>query len=440
MTLPIFAAYERFAASLERSQWLPRPALEAYQRKLLERLAAFAYTNSQFYADRLRPLFRHGNEPDLDAWRDVPILTRRDVAAEIDRINPSTVPDDVGPVTLQRSSGTTDDQITFRTCYLSQMAAACMMQRLYRWRGLDLSAPMASIRYYGPGQREYPEGLTESQWAYPGPQAQHHTLNLGPPIAQLVEWLTRKRPTYLITLPSIAQEIALHADASILERINIKAMIGVSEPTTQLTRTSVREGLHCEIFEVYAAGEVGCIAVQSPVDNSYLVCDETTLVEIVDEAGGPVGPGETGRVIVTGLYNYATPFIRYEVGDFATRVATPCPSGRTLSRLQRIEGRRRNALMTADGRRIWMHDVLDAECVRRLPAVRLQILQSAISKIEICYIPRDRAVPIDRDGLVAYLSAFIGQPIELQLSAVDTLPRTIGGKHESLVSKLAPNA
>jgi hypothetical protein len=67
-------------------------------------------------------------------------------------------------------------------------------------------------------------------------------------------------------------------------------------------------------------------------------------------------------------------------------------------------------------------------------------LQSAISKIEICYIPRDRAVPIDRDGLVAYLSAFIGQPIELQLSAVDTLPRTIGGKHESLVSKLAPNA
>ena len=436
MTSAVHDAYERFAASLERSQWMPRGALDAHQSELLIRLSSFAFAHSPFYADRLRPMFRNGDEPDLRAWREVPIVTRREIAGSIDRINPRIVPEDVGPVTVRTSSGTTDEQIVFRTCYVSQMAEGGMMHRLYRWRDFDLAAPMASIRYYGPGRREYPDGISETQWAYPGPRADHHTLNLGPPIAHLIEWLVRKRPTYLVTLPSLAQDIALHPDAARVRDLNIKAVVGVSEPTTQAARTIVRDRLGCEIFAIYAAGEVGCIALQSPIDEQYLICDETTFVEIVDDDGEPVQPGETGRIIATGLYNYATPFIRYEVGDFATRASTPCPSGRTLTRLHRIEGRRRNALMTADGRRMWAHDVLDADVVRRLPAVRLRISQPDISRIEVRYIPLHYAATIERDELANYFATLVGRPIVLQLDAVDDLPRSPGGKHESVVSWL----
>ena len=58
-------------------------------------------------------------------------------------------------------------------------------------------------------------------------------------------------------------------------------------------------------------------------------------------------------MILTGLYNYATPFIRYEIGDYITLADGSGSSGLTLARLGRIEGRRRNALVTADGRRIY---------------------------------------------------------------------------------------
>src|SRR5690606_29727763 len=65
--------YERFAATLERTQWLPRERLITYRDDLLLRLVKFASENSPFYRERLRPLFRAGGEIDLRAWREVPI-------------------------------------------------------------------------------------------------------------------------------------------------------------------------------------------------------------------------------------------------------------------------------------------------------------------------------------------------------------------------------
>lgn len=436
MTSPIHAAYERFAANLEKSQWAPRAAIEAHQRELLTRLASFAFANSQFYRERLKPLFRNGEKPDLRAWSEVPILTRREVVTEIDRINPRQVPADIGPVSGRRSSGTTEEQITFRTSYIAQMTEGSMMHRLFRWRGFDLAATMASIRHFGADGPRYPEGRTETQWSYPGPPAEHHSLDISPSTDELIEWLLRKRPRYLVTLPSLAQEIALHPDATRLRQAGLAAAVGVSELATESARSAVRQGLGCEIFAIYAAGEVGGVALQSPVDESYLVCDETALVEILDERGAPVGPGQTGRVIVTGLYNYATPFIRYDLGDYATRATKPCPSGRTLGRLARIDGRRRNALVDARGRRIWPHEVLAGEPIRRLPAVRLRIVQTDASTIELAYMPLVGAGPADPEALTTYFTELLGTRVDVRAAAVADLPRTGGGKHESVICRM----
>jgi hypothetical protein len=73
------------------------------------------------------------------------------------------------------------------------------------------------------------------------------------------------------------------------------------------------------------------------------VAAENALVEIVDEQGRDVAPGGRGRVIVTGLNNYAMPFIRYQLGDIALAGTAPCGCGRALPVITRVEGRTRNA-------------------------------------------------------------------------------------------------
>ncbi len=56
-----------------------------------------------------------------------------------------------------------------------------------------------------------------------------------------------------------------------------------------------------------------------------------------------------GRVLVTHLHSYATPFIRYDVGDLA-RLLSRCPCGHDGPVLTNIYGRSKQLLKHADGR------------------------------------------------------------------------------------------
>jgi phenylacetate-coenzyme A ligase PaaK-like adenylate-forming protein len=226
--------YSRFAANLERIERMPRGGLTAYRDGLLARLASFARAHSPFYRDRLEPLFQTGDAPDLRVWHEVPILRRSDIEREIDRINPPEPPPEIGEVTTRRTSGTTGaDGMTFRTSALVRIADACMMQRLYRWWGYDDAAPMASIRHYTMNDRGFPNGKVETQWSYPGRPAPHYSLDLRTPTTNMVEWLARRRPRYLLTFPSILQDLASHPDAQRITDLGLRGVVAISEVTSE---------------------------------------------------------------------------------------------------------------------------------------------------------------------------------------------------------------
>jgi phenylacetate-CoA ligase len=217
----------------------------------------------------------------------------------------------------------------------------------------------------------------------------------------------------------------------------LRGIVGIGEGAMDKDRAVVRERLGCEIAQVYGAAELGAIALQSPALDGMLLCEESVLVEVLNDDGLPVGEGETGRVVLTGLYNYATPFIRYDIGDYVTTMDEPCLSGLKLKGLRRVEGRMRNALKTADGRRIWPSANSFAELRDHIRARRWQIRQPDLNTIELSYIPTEEGVdPCDGD-LVARFSALIGRPVRLVTDVVAEMPRTRGGKFELVVSAVS---
>src|SRR5262245_8206667 len=429
--------YSRFAENLTRTERMPRNALSAYRSALLRRLVSFAYASSPFYRDRLAPLFRTGETPDLQKWREIPILRRTDIEHNIDRINPLELPPDIGEVTIRRSSGTTGaGGMTFRICALVRVADACMMQRLYRWWGYDDAAPMASIRHYTMNDRSFPNGKVEMQWSYPGPPAPHYSLDLRSPTANMIAWLTRHRPRYLLTFPSVAQELARHPDARRIAELGLKGVVAISEVVSDDASELVRKTFCCALAQIYGCTEMGAVALQSPDDSALLVCEENVMVELLDGDDQPVEPGETGRVILTSLYNFATPFIRYEIGDYSTAADGAAPSGRAFMRLQRVEGRQRNALVTASGKRVWQSAISCASVLRYVAAIQFQIRQPAAGLLEFVYVPTG-TTPADQAGLATYFANLLERPVTLTLSAVDAMPRTAGGKFERIVSSVA---
>ena len=101
---------------------------------------------------------------------------------------------------------------------------------------------------------------------------------------------------------------------------------------------------------MYSAAEAGYLALQCPQQEHYHIQSESALVEVLDEAGNPCRPGETGTMVVTPLHNFAMPLIRYAIGDIA-EVGAPCACGRGLPVLARLLGRVRQMLVLPSGAR-----------------------------------------------------------------------------------------
>ena len=75
---------------------------------------------------------------------------------------------------------------------------------------------------------------------------------------------------------------------------------------------------------------------------------ELGVLEVVDDTGFPVSPGEKGRVIVTNLCNRLMPLIRYDLGDVAVQGDTP-KCGRGFPIVRSIEGRAVDLVETRTG-------------------------------------------------------------------------------------------
>ena len=68
------------------------------------------------------------------------------------------------------------------------------------------------------------------------------------------------------------------------------------------------------VINEYGASELDLIAFTNPKDE-FIVNSETLFVEILDENNKAVPNGQSGRIIITSLYNKAHPLIRYDIGD-----------------------------------------------------------------------------------------------------------------------------
>ncbi|HYO56257.1 phenylacetate--CoA ligase family protein [Archangium sp.] len=86
--------------------------------------------------------------------------------------------------------------------------------------------------------------------------------------------------------------------------------------------------------------------------------DDFNHVEIVDADGGPVGPGEAGRIILTSLYRTSFPLVRYDIGDLGRWVEGPCACGRKGRRFEFV-GRGGDYMKIAPSVYVWFHELCE---------------------------------------------------------------------------------
>jgi phenylacetate-CoA ligase len=165
---------------------------------------------------------------------------------------------------------------------------------------------------------------------------------------ELVALLHRLEPDVVMARPSVLQQIAQEAarTSTVLPTNRITFVGG--ELLTQPVRALVESTWGCRVFNEYASNELSLMASECRHCGTLHTVDDAVVLEILD-GDRAAAPGETGRVVGTGLHSFSMPFIRFDFGDIARRPieASNCPVG--FSSVEVIEGREMEFLQLPDG-------------------------------------------------------------------------------------------
>ena len=424
--------------------------LEAWRRWALQRLVRFAATNTAFY----RELFaRLGLRPDdIDCQQDLgklPVLHKHDVIQFQHAFRAPQLPPGERLESVTSSSGTTGQPVKV----YHSTASACMFellsQRHARWFAFDPAATMAFVCI--PAEMpKHADGMTDPQtavvrqdrWRYfgqyfhTGPQ---YSFSIANPIAQQVAWLQEIRPHYVKGYPSLFEEWLL-ANHGAVPVDGLQALFGIAAQITPAMRARLQRAYGIPVQQAYGLNEIGIVAGRCEAGR-YHVHSEHCLVEIIGDDGCPCAPGQTGKVLVTGLRNFAMPLIRYDTGDLAAAVGGPCPCGRTLPAFGEIEGRYRRYAGLPAGTKARVNSLIDA--IGEISAEHLtflrryQIYQDRWNRFELRLVTVAPIPDAFRASIACVWEAVGGNPATpLALRQVETIDPAPSGKLLDFASEL----
>ena len=421
-----------FLAALEETQYLAPDRLEAYQRRLLDRLLRHARSQTDFYADRLAPVFRADDSIDWERWTEIPILTREQAQANEDALFARAVPPAVGETEFDVTSGSTGRPLRTGNSAMQSVATACANERFMRWHGLQHVRLAAMIYDAESGEAMYPDGALTMKSDLTGEDRPMAMLNIDTPVVDQVEWLRRVNPATVTSFPSNLREIGRIAREQ-GQPFSFDAVLTFGEALSPSMRDTLCDYFGRAPIDRYGSTEIGFMAGSCPHSGRHHVAADIARIEIVDASGQPSAPGVPGRVVATSFYNYAAPYIRYAIGDMAIRAAEPCGCGRSLPVLEEILGRTRAVFRFVDGTTLFPR--LETNLMQPfVPHRQFQVVQTTRDHIEYRYVPLSPDQTNDLAGLSAFVKAHLHPSLTVEAIAVDAIERSPSGKYEDFIS------
>ncbi len=150
--------------------------------------------------------------------------------------------------------------------------------------------------------------------------------------------------TGLVATPSYALYLGEQLREAGYPREDYKLRLGLlgSEGCTEKMRDQIEESLGLRVTDNYGMTELTGPGVSGECEYrcGLHFAEDAFLPEIIDqETHEPLGPGESGELVVTTLLREGMPVLRYRTKDITRLTYEPCACGRTHARMEKVMGR-----------------------------------------------------------------------------------------------------
>ena len=424
----------RLLARMERSQWWNEQQLQRWQMQRLRALLRHASCHVPHYRALFTRLalapasFQHSGD-----LARLPLLRKADIA----RARASFVSEKAVGLRPFATGGSGGEPLQFMLGRRRISHDVAAKWRATRWWGVDIGDREA-VLWGSPIEltaqdrlRRWRDRLLRSVLL--------PAFALSPDrIEGFIAQLRRHRPRMLFGYPSALCRLASHAGAAglALDGLGIKVAFVTSERLYDEQRAQIAASFGCPVANGYGGRDAGFIAHECPEGGMHVTAEDL-IVEIVDAQGQLLPPGHTGEIVVTHLATRDFPFIRYATGDIGALSAAPCPCGRGLPLLERIEGRSTDFVTAVDG--TVMHGLALIYIVRELPGVRsFKIIQESLLHTRLLLVCDGVLEAHARAAIIEGFQARLGSKVVIDIELVDEIASEASGKFRHVQSKVSP--
>lgn len=234
---------------------------------------------------------------------------------------------------------------------------------------------------------------------------------------------------YGSALELICKYLDHHPETSV--RKNVRSIISMSESLNEYTKDTMENYFGVPVVSRYSNLENGILAQQErDGTDKYLVNTASYKLEILHlDYDEPVKDGQLGRIVVTDLFNYAMPMIRYDTGD----VGAMLPAGERDPKryLSVVEGRKLDLLYDTKGELVSSY-IVYKNMWQYTEINQYQLIQEG---------PKEYTFKINSDEgfmreeeLISEFKTYLGEDATFSIEYVSEIPLLASGKRKKIVN------
>jgi phenylacetate-CoA ligase len=251
---------------------------------------------------------------------------------------------------------------------------------------------------------------------------------------EIVRNLNVLKPDVIYSSPSIIEKICNVDTLDISPRL----VFNHGGVLTEHCRKLVKSTLSTEVYDTYGSAEFWRIAFECKQHLGLHIITDCVNVECIKEDES-VAYGEPGEVVITGLYNYCMPLIRYNLEDIAILTNDNCTCGRSWPLMKVIQGRKSDSFRLPNGR------ILSASALWQwlFPEIKeyiwcflqYQLIQESINKIVLKIVKGREYRKEILDQIIRKIKKDLeGEEVTFSLEIVDAIEKKKSGKLRHIIS------
>ena len=249
-------------------------------------------------------------------------------------------------------------------------------------------------------------------------------------IEQLISKLNKRNEEIsFLTYPTALEKICKYIDR--LEhnpiQFKTKSIITMSEALNDYTRNQTEHYFGVTPLSRYSNNETGIMAQQvSPNDQRFRINDSSYVMEVLElDSDATVPYGKPGRIVLTDLYNFATPLLRYDTGDIGI-----VEEENGIEYFTNISGRKVDQLYDTKGNLIPSH--LSLRLMDYGKFRQFQLVQKTKKEY---HINLNTDTKVDEAKIITDYKAHFGDDAVIKINYVNEIPLLSSGKRREVVNE-----